>query len=237
MQRIFVIIPAINEQDSIGKVIENIPGDVVEETIVVDNGSTDKTIATASSSGATVLEESEKGYGAACLKGLDYVHNKKPGNDDIIVFLDGDFSDYPEELPDVIEPILKKQADVVIGSRILGKKKGMAEEGSLLPQAEFGNWLSAKLIKLFWGYSFTDLGPFRAVRYEPFLRMKMEDRNYGWTVEMQVKAAKLKLKSTEVPVSYRKRIGESKVTGTISGSVKAGVKILWVIFIYTFKKI
>ena len=237
MQRIFVIIPAINEQDSIGKVIESIPKDITEEIIVIDNGSTDRTIETASASGATVLTESQRGYGAACLKGLDYVHGKKPDNDDIIVFLDGDYSDYPEELPDVIEPILKEQADVVIGSRILGKKKGMAEEGSLLPQAEFGNWLSTKLIKLFWRYSFTDLGPFRAIRYKSFIKMKMEDRNYGWTVEMQVKAARLKLKSIEVPVSYRKRIGESKVTGTISGSVKAGVKILWIIFIYTFKKI
>lgn len=236
MNRVYVIIPAINEENSIGKVINDIPKDLVTEVIVIDNGSSDNTIEVAKNSSATVLEENEKGYGAACLKGLDYVHKKNPDDNDVIVFLDGDYSDYPEEMYEVVSPITENEMDVVIGSRILGMKYGKAEENALLPQAIFGNWLSTKLIKIIWNYSFTDLGPFRAVKYSALKKLNMKDRNYGWTVELQVKAAKLKLKCVEVPVSYRVRIGESKVTGTISGSVKAGVKILWTIFILVFKK-
>ncbi len=236
MKNIFVIIPAINEASSIDKVILDIPKEIIEEIIVVDNGSEDDTISVAKNAGATVLMEKEKGYGAACLKGIDYISQKENINDDdIIVFLDGDYSDYPGEMNIIIEPILKENYDMVIGSRVLGNKLGKTEDKSLLPQAVFGNWLSAQFIKLFWGYSYTDLGPFRAVKYKSLIDMNIQDRNYGWTVEMQILAAKLKQKCKEVPVSYRVRIGDSKVTGTISGSLKAGVKILWTIFIYIFK--
>ncbi|MBK8550838.1 MAG: glycosyltransferase family 2 protein [Ignavibacteria bacterium] len=237
--QIFVIIPAINEEKSIGKVLDAIPKNLVKEIIVVDNGSSDNTIDKAAQSGSTVLSENKKGYGNACLKGMDYLFKKYPNdkNDNvIIVFLDGDYSDFPEEMNEIVEPITEEDYDMVIGSRILGMKKGMTHEGALLPQALFGNWLSTKLIKLIWNYSFTDLGPFRAVKISSLKKMNMNDKNYGWTVEMQIKAAKLKMKCLEIPVSYRKRIGESKVTGTVSGSVKAGVKILWVIFVSIFKK-
>jgi glycosyltransferase involved in cell wall biosynthesis len=238
MKKTFVLIPTINEERSIDKVINDIPLDIVDEIIVIDNGSEDKTIRIAQNAGATVLQEEERGYGAACLKGIDYISKKEFINkDDIVVFLDGDYSDYPEEMNIVIDPILNENYDMVIGSRILGKKLGMSEEKALLPQAIFGNWLSTKFIRLFWGYSFTDLGPFRAVKYQSLIDMNLQDRNYGWTVEMQIAAAKLKHKCKEVPVSYRVRIGESKVTGTINGSLKAGVKILWTIFIYLFKKL
>lgn len=231
-----MIIPAINEEQSIGKVIEDIPRDNVSEIIVVDNGSSDGTIAAAENAGATVLIENNRGYGNACLKGMDHVYKSDPIDNDIIVFLDGDYSDYPEEMTKIVKPIIEEDKDMVLGSRILGMKDGLTEEGALLPQALFGNWLSTRLIKLIWNYSFTDLGPFRALKISSLKKMKMADKNFGWTVEMQIKAAKLKMSCEEIPVSYRKRIGESKVTGTISGSVKAGVKILWVIFRSAFGK-
>lgn len=220
--RVVVIIPAINEEESISNVIEDIP-DYVDEIIVVDNGSTDNTMNVAGKSGATVLMESERGYGAACLKAIDYIKYK---HFDILVFIDGDYSDYPEEMDLVLEPIIKDNYDVVIGSRILGKRS----KGAMLPQAIFGNWLASFLIKLFWGYHFTDLGPFRAIKYSSFLKLNMKDKNYGWTVELQIKAAKQKMMCKEVPVCYRKRIGKSKVTGTINGTVKASAKILYLIF-------
>ena len=220
--KIVVIIPALNEEESLPKVLKDIP-EYVDETIVVDNGSTDSTSTVADNNGATVLTEVEKGYGAACLKAIDYIKNK---NYDIIVFLDGDYSDFPEEMNLLIEPIIKDNYEVVIGSRILGKR----EKGAMLPQALFGNWLASFLIKLFWNYKFTDLGPFRAVKYSSFLKLNMQDRNYGWTVELQIKAAKQKMKCMEVPVSYRKRIGKSKVTGTLKGTAKASFKILYLIF-------
>ena len=221
-KRIVVIIPAFNEEESLPKVIADIPK-FVDEIIVVNNGSTDKTEEVAKSLGVTVLNEYEKGYGAACLKAIEHIKNKQI---DIVVFLDGDYSDHPQEMDLIVEPIINNEVDLVIGSRMLGNR----EKGAMLPQAVFGNWLSAFLIKLFWNYNFTDLGPFRAIKYSSLQKLKMQDRNFGWTVEMQIKAAKHKMKCIEVPVSYRKRIGKSKVTGTIKGTVKASVKILYLIF-------
>lgn len=226
-KRIVVIIPAYNEEESLPKVIKDIPG-FIDEIIVANNGSTDSTIGVAEKAGATVLTELEKGYGAACLKAIDYIEDKEF---DIVVFIDGDYSDYPEEMKLIIDPILKDNYDLVIGSRMIGKR----DEGAMLPQAIFGNWLASFLIRLFWKYKFTDLGPFRAIKYSSLIKLNMQDRNFGWTVEMQIKAAKLKMKTFEVPVSYRKRIGQSKVTGTIKGTVKASLKILYLIFISLFR--
>ncbi len=223
-----VIIPAFNEEESLPKVINDIPS-FVDEVIVANNGSNDKTVEVAKESGATVVTEIERGYGATCLKAIEYIKDK---NYDIVVFIDGDYSDYPEEINSVIEPIINNDYDLVIGSRMSGKR----QKGAMLPQAMFGNWLASFLIKLFWNYKFTDLGPFRAIKYSSLLKLNMQDRNFGWTVEMQIKAAKLKMKTTEVPVSYRKRIGQSKVTGTIKGTVKASGKILYLIFASLFKK-
>ncbi len=224
MQRhILVIIPAFNEADSIEKVIRDIPEHVVREVVVVSNGSTDRTAEYAEAAGATVLHEQRRGYGAACLKGIAYAKTKQP---DVVVFLDGDYSDFPNEITALVKPIFEEDIDLVIGSRIIGN----AEPGALLPQARFGNWLATRLIRLFWNYRFTDLGPFRAVKFDKLLAMQMQDQTFGWTVEMQVKAAKMKLRCVEIPVSYRKRIGTSKITGTVSGTVKAGYKILFTIF-------
>lgn len=220
-----VIIPAYNEESSIGHVLQDIPMDCVREVIVCNNGSTDSTASVASAAGATVVDQPLPGYGHACLKGIEYVRNKTI-TPDIIVFLDGDYSDYPEELPDIIQPILKADMDLVIGSRALGN----LEKGSMTPQQVFGNWLATNLIKMIYKYEFTDLGPFRAITWDKLVALDMQDTNYGWTVEMQVKAAKHKYKCKEIPVNYRKRIGKSKVSGTIKGTILAGHKILWTIF-------
>lgn len=220
-----MIIPALNEEDAIAKVIADIPRDLVEEVIVIDNGSSDKTVEVASQAGATVLSEKEKGYGAACLKGIKYVRDNHPQTE-IIAFLDADYADHPEELPQVLQPILNQKKDLVIGSRVLGNH----EKGALTIVQKFGNWLSCLLIDWFFLEKFTDLGPFRAIRFEKLLDLDMQDRNYGWTVEMQVKAAKAGIRCAEVPVSYRNRIGVSKVSGTIKGSILAGSKILLTIF-------
>ena len=217
---ISVIIPAFNEERAIGKVLDEIPYRVAE-VIVVDNGSTDSTAAVAQSRGAIVVHEPVRGYGQACLRGLSALSST-----DIVVFLGGDYSDFPEEMPTLYEPIETGVADLVIGSRVLGQR----EKGALLPQARFGNWLSTRLIRWLFGVSFTDLGPFRAIDYKALKRLEMCDRDFGWTVEMQVKAARLRLRCMEVPVRYRKRIGTSKISGTVSGSVRAGHKILWTIF-------
>jgi len=227
MTIIDVIIPAYNEQGSIGKVIKDIPAELVREVIVVDNNSTDQTYQNALNAGATVLQEEKQGYGYACLKGIDLLKSKdiKP---DIIVFLDGDFSDYPHEMPEVVNPIIESNIDLVIGSRALG----LREKGSMTPQQLFGNWLATRLMRLFYGVKFTDLGPFRAVKFKKLLDMNMQDKTYGWTIEMQIKAAKNYLKTTEVPVSYRKRIGFSKVSGTVNGAILAGIKIIYTIFKY-----
>ncbi len=220
-----VIIPALNEEGSIVKVLADIPKEWVSEVVVVDNGSTDRTAAVARQAGATVLHEEERGYGAACLKGIAYVQQTAPDTD-IVVFMDADYSDHPEELPAVVRPIIEDDMDMVIGSRALGQR----QPGSLTPVQAFGNWLSARLLRWLYGARFTDLGPFRAIRLPALLALHMCDRNYGWTVEMQVKAAKKKLRFTEVPVSYRARIGHSKVSGTVKGSILAGYKILYTIF-------
>ncbi len=225
MEKTVVIIPALNEERSIGRVIGDIPQDLVTEIVVVNNGSTDSTARVASSSGATVIEEERRGYGQACLAGIDYIKNSSY-MPDIIVFLDADYSDYPQEIKELISPITEGGYDLVIGSRTIGER----QKGALLPQALVGNYVATRLIKLFYRVDFTDLGPFRAIRYDKLLSLDMRDKTFGWTVEMQVKAAKNGLRCAEVPVSYRKRIGTSKITGTVAGSVMAGVKIIWMIF-------
>ena len=229
MPSIKVIIPAYNEADSIAKVINDIPKSV-EEVIVVNNNSTDATETNAKNAGATVLSETRKGYGYACLKGMDYVAQQQE-QPDIIVFLDGDYSDYPEELTKIVAPIVKDNLDFVIGARV----KRLREQGAMTPQQVFGNWLACFLMTLMFGAKFTDLGPFRAIKYDKLLALQMEDKTYGWTVEMQLKALKQKLSYTEIPVNYRNRIGVSKVSGTVKGSVMAGIKILGWIFKYSFK--
>lgn len=220
-----VIIPAYNEEQSIGKVIAEIPKDLVREIIVCNNNSTDGTEIVATNAGATVVPAKKKGYGYACLQGMHHIAAKE-SLPDIVVFLDGDYSDYPEELRDLVAPIIKDEMDMVIGSRATGN----LEAGSMTPQQVFGNWLATTLIKLFYKYEFTDLGPFRAIRYSSLIDLDMKDEDFGWTVEMQVKAAKFKMNCTEIPVKYRKRIGKSKVSGTVKGTILAGHKILWTIF-------
>lgn len=225
-----VIIPAFNEEASIGKVIAEIPA-IVSEIIVVNNTSSDQTATVAKKAGATVLNEENRGYGNACLKGLDYIstQDNKP---DIIVFLDGDYSDYPEELTKLIAPIVEDDIDIVIGSR----DKKLREKGSMTFPQIFGNWLATTLMTLFFRSRFTDLGPFRAIKYTKLLALHMEDKTYGWTVEMQLKVLKKRFSYTEVPVRYKNRIGVSKISGNFKAAVKAGVKILTWIFKYSFKK-
>jgi glycosyltransferase involved in cell wall biosynthesis len=199
----------------------------VREVIVCNNASTDSTGEVAAAHGAKVVFQPLKGYGNACLKGMEYIAQKsiKP---DIVVYLDADYSDHPEEMPLLVAPITEGDYDMVIGSRALGVR----ERGSMTPQQVFGNWLATRLIHLFFNYTFTDLGPFRAIRYDKLLEINMVDRNYGWTVEMQIKAAKKKLRCTEVAVTYRRRIGVSKVSGTVKGTIMAGYKIILTIFKY-----
>ena len=222
-----VIIPAFNEQNAVGLVIDEIPKDLVSEIIVVDNGSTDDTFEQARSRGATTLKQPIRGYGNACLKGMEHITNS-PTDPDIVVFLDGDHSDYPEQMRQLVAPIVANEFDMVIGSRSMGVK----EKGSMTPQQIFGNWLATFLIKMFYGVKYTDLGPFRAIRYESLQTIGMQDRTYGWTVEMQLKAAKLNLRSKDIPVDYRQRIGVSKVSGTLKGTIGAGYKIIYTIFKY-----
>jgi len=228
-QKIMVIIPAFNEADSIGSVIGDIPKNLAREIVVVSNASSDETEKNARKAGATVLREDARGYGYACLKGIEHAKSK-PSRErpDIIVFLDGDYSDYPEEMDRLVRPIIDEHFDMVIGSRALGNR----QKGSMLPQAVFGNALATTLIRWLYGASFTDLGAFRAIKFDRLLDLDMQDKTFGWTVEMQVKAAKKGLKYCEVPVSYRKRIGISKITGTLGGTIKAGYRIIWTIFKY-----
>jgi glycosyltransferase involved in cell wall biosynthesis len=226
-QNIVVIIPAYNEENSVGKVINDIPKEIVNEIIVVNNNSNDLTRVNAIKAGATVLDEPKQGYGNACLKGLAYIKEleNKP---DIVIFIDADYSDYPEEIKLLIAPILNESYDMVIGSRSLGRR----ERGSMTPQQIFGNWLATTLLKLLYKVNYTDLGPFRAIKYDKLLELGMIDKTYGWTVEMQLKAAKLKFRTTEIPVNYRVRIGHSKVSGTLKGTIGAGYKIITTIFKY-----
>ena len=230
MTGIDLIIPAYNEADSIGKVLAEVP-ECVREIVVVDNRSTDGTAAAARAGGATVLREDRMGYGYACQSGLNYV-TRKSNPPHIIVFMDGDYSDYPEELTKVVAPILENGMDLVIGART----KALRETGIMTPQQVFGNWLATTLMRLLFRARFTDLGPFRAIRTDALLRLQMEDKTYGWTVEMQLKALRHKLAYCEVPVRYKKRIGVSKVSGTVKGTIFAGIKILGWIFKYSFKK-
>lgn len=225
-----VIIPAYNEADSIKKVIGDIPT-LVSEIIVVSNNSSDATEIIARKAGATVLKEERRGYGYACLKAMEYI-SELPSKPDIVVFLDGDYSDYPEQLLEIIEPIIKDKIDFVVGAR----DKKLREKGSMTSPQIFGNWLATRLMRLFFRSKFTDLGPFRAITYTKLLDLNMEDKTYGWTVEMQLKALRQKYSYVEVPVKYRNRIGDSKVSGTIKGTIFAGVKILSWIFKYSFKK-
>ena len=221
-----VVIPVFNERDSLPLVVGDIPSGLVSEIVVVDNGSTDGTGTVAAGLPVRLVREPRRGYGSACLAGVAALESDPP---DILVFLDGDYSDHPDEMPLLLEAI-SGGADLVIGSRALGRR----EPGSLLPQARFGNRLACFLIRILYGHRFTDLGPFRAVRWDAYRRIGMEDTNFGWTCEMQVKAVRLGLKIAEVPVSYRRRVGVSKITGTLSGTLRAGYKILWTIAKYGF---
>lgn len=224
---IVVIIPAVNEENSIARVVSEIPAGLVDEIIVCDNGSRDNTAENARACGATVVHEPRKGYGWACLKGMEYLDQQleKP---DIVVFIDGDYSDYPQQMPIVLEPILNGHVDFVIGSRALGNR----EKGSMTFPQVFGNWLATRLMRVFYRVRYSDLGPFRAIRYDALKKLGMKDKTYGWTIEMQIKAAKNKLQYAEVPVNYKKRIGVSKVSGTIKGTILAGYKIIISIFKY-----
>ena len=226
---IVVIIPVLNEEESIGLVLAHIPEDMAAAVIVVDNGSTDRTATVAAEGGAVVVREPRRGYGAACLRGMAEAARFAP---DVIVFLDGDYSDYPEEMADLVRPILDEGYDMVIGSRMLGHRA----PGSMPVQAVIGNVLVPRIIRWLYGHRYTDLGPFRAIRYERLLELEMADQNFGWTVEMQIKAAQKGYRTVDVPVNYRRRVGVSKITGTLTGAVRAGVKILWVTFRYASGK-
>ena len=222
-----VVIPALNEERSLPRVLADLPRPPVRRVVVADNGSSDGTDRVAREGGAEVVAASRRGYGSACLAGLD--HLRKTGPPDVVVFVDADWSDHPEELPSLVAPILSGEADLVIGSRILGNR----EPGALLPQARAGNLVACALIRFLYGHRFTDLGPFRAIRWDALERIGMSDPDFGWTAEMQVKALRHGLRCAEVPVSYRRRVGVSKITGTVSGTVRAGYKILWTVLRYS----
>lgn len=222
-----VVIPAYNEEESIGLVLADVPGDLVRRVVVADNNSRDATAARAREAGAEVVPAPVQGYGSACLAGLD--HLRWTGPPKIVVFLDADYSDHPEEMPRLVEPIALGEADLVIGSRVLGE----AEPGALLPQARWGNRFACLLVRLLYGHRYTDLGPFRAVSWEALESLGMRDADFGWTAEMQVKALRCGLRVVEAPVSYRRRTGVSKITGTVSGTVRAGWKIVTTVLRYS----
>ena len=222
-----MVIPALDEESALPHVLRDIPRPPVRRIVVADNGSTDRTASVAIEHGAEVVQESERGYGAACLKALAHLTDDPP---DIVVFLDGDYSDHPTELPRVVQPILFDQAEMVIGSRATG----VAERGALSPQQRVGNAIACSALRLLYGVEYSDLGPFRAIRWDTLQALGMQDRNYGWTVEMQIRAAQHGVRYAEVPVSYRPRIGVSKVSGTVRGSLSAGAKILWLLGRYAW---
>jgi hypothetical protein len=222
-----VVIPVFNERESLPLVVADVPRDRVDEIIVVDNGSTDETARVAKELPVRLVREDRRGYGSACLAGIAAIEASPP---DVVVFLDGDYSDHPEEMPRLLDAI-EGGCDLVIGSRVLGSR----EPGALLPQARFGNALACSLIRLLYGHSYTDLGPFRAVAWDALRRLRMEDRTFGWTAEMQIKALKTGLVVAETPVSYRRRLGVSKITGTFSGTIRAGARILWTIARYAVR--
>ncbi len=217
-----VVIPALDEEEALPHVLAAIPSDVVRRVVVADNGSRDRTASRAREAGAEVVSEPRRGYGAACLKALAHLRADPP---DVVVFLDGDHSDHPEELPSLLAPISAGRADFVVGSRALG----VSERGSLTPQQRVGNAIACVALRLVYGARYTDLGPFRAIRWDALEELGMVDRDYGWTVEMQIKAARRRVPHAEVPVSYRRRIGVSKVSGTLRGTLGASRKILWVL--------
>jgi glycosyltransferase involved in cell wall biosynthesis len=221
-----VIIPALDEELAISQVLAEIPDGAVSDAIVVDNGSTDGTAAVARSAGARVVCEPRRGYGSACLRGIAELRSP-----DVVVFIDGDHSDHPAELPALVAPIAEDRADLVIGSRTLGER----ERGALTPQQIWGNRLACFLLWAIYGRRFTDLGPFRAIRYDSLLHLGMSDPDYGWTVEMQIKALKRGLRIEEVPVSYRRRLGRSKISGTLRGTLLAGYKIIATILRYAWR--
>jgi glycosyltransferase involved in cell wall biosynthesis len=220
--RVITVIPALNEGQSVGLVVKGLPRDLIDTIVVVDNGSTDATAARAEAAGAVVIRQPERGYGNACLAGIDEAMRRGA---DVVLFVDADFSDDPSDARNILMPILHREVDMVIGSRTLGER----ERGALLPQARFGNALACFLMRLFWGVRYTDLGPFRAITTEALRMLAMKDRTYGWTIEMQIKAAAAGLRHIDVPVAYRRRQGRSKITGTVSGTVKASAKILFTI--------
>lgn len=219
--KITAIIPALNEEASLPLVIADLPS-TVNWIIVADNGSTDQTAKVAKEAGAIVVTEPERGYGAACLRAIQAA----PRETDILLFIDGDYSDYPQEALDLLNPIIEDRADMVIGSRMLTYH----DHRAIAPVAAFGNWLTSRLIRLIWKKHFTDIGPFRAVRFDAYRTLDMRDRNFGWTTEMQIRAIKRNLRCLEVPVSYRPRVGTSKISRTVKGSIKAGVKFMWIVF-------
>ena len=225
---IAVVIPALNEEASLPLVLRDIPRALVGDVVVVDNGSADRTAEVARAGGARVVAEPERGYGSACLRGLAELARRPGGPPEIVVFLDADYSDHPDELPALVGPIIDGDCDLVLGSRLAGRR----EAGAMPPQSVWGNRLACGLMRLFFGARWTDLGPFRAIRWDALERLGMVDRNFGWTVEMQIKAARAELRAREVPVSYRKRIGASKISGTVRGTILAGSKILYLIFKY-----
>ena len=227
MPTIDVVIPALNEERALPYVLADIPRPPVRRIVVADNGSTDATSAIAIENGAEVVHEPERGYGAACLKALAHLASDPP---DIVVFLDGDYSDHPDELPQLVAPVVSGNAEMVIGSRATGRRT----RGALSPQQRIGNVIASTAFRFLYGVHYTDLGPFRAIRWDTLQALQMQDRNYGWTVEMQIKAAQRRVPYSEVPVSYRQRIGVSKVSGTVRGSVSAGVKILWLLGRYAW---
>lgn len=214
-----VIIPALNEQKSIAQVLGAIPLPL-DQVIVVNNGSTDATAEIAGRMGANVIREPRRGYGSACLSGIEAA-----GRVDILVFLDADFADDPAQLPLLLRPVVEGRSDMIIGSRALG----VAENGAMTVPQRFGNWLACALVNVIWGHHYTDLGPFRVIRRDALEKLQMQDRDFGWTVEMQVRAVSARLRVAEVPVSYRRRVGVSKISGTVRGVLSAGYKILYVI--------